>query len=335
MVRVTPDILTALERICPGGVTTNESLSDLSQWRVGGIASLVLRPCSAREVAGLLCFFAASGVTPLVIGSTSNLLFSDEGLHVPCICIGQRLAWLHIDGHNLRVGAGYWMPFLARRLMQAGLSGLEHTCGIPGTVGGLVCMNGGSQRKGIGSHVISVDSVDASGQMRRRKHDELDFSYRHSVFHDAREIITGAHLQMEPGDRDVIRREMLRILSSRRRKFPRKLPNCGSIFVSDPELYTDYGPPGAIIEGLGFKGYRVGGAQVSTLHANFVVNTGGATAREILMVIRNVNAAVEKKTGRELLAEVRYVHPDGRTAPASLVARGLATSGTSIHHDLG
>ena len=92
--------------------------------------------------------------------------------------------------------------------------------------------------------------------------------------------------------------------------------------MSDPELYTDYGPPGAIIEGLGFKGYRVGGAQVSLLHANFIVNIGGATARDILMVIHDINAAVEHKIGRMLLSEVRYVYPSGHIAPASLAVTG-------------
>ena len=139
------------------------------------------------------------------------------------------------------------------------------------------------------------------------------------------EIITGAHLRLAHRERAAIRREMLEILVSRSRKFPRKLPNCGSTFVSDPALYADYGPPGAIIEGLGFKGYQVGGAQVSPLHANFVVNTGGATAQDILLVIRDINIAVKEKTGRALLAEVRFVHPDGRTAPASVVARDIAS----------
>lgn len=330
MVRLTPKTLVALERICPGGVTIGEDLSQLSQWQVGGPADLMLRPGSVQEVAALRRYFADQGVTPLVIGSTTNLLFSDAGLRVPCIRIGSRLATLKIDGCDVRVGAGHWVPFLARRLMQAGLSGLEHTSGIPGTLGGLICMNGGSQRKCIGSHVVCVDSVDAAGRLRTRTQAELAFSYRHSVFHNAGEIITGAHLRLERGDLAAIRREMLEILVSRSRKFPRKLPNCGSTFVSDPELYADYGPPGAIIEGLGFKGYRVGGAQVSPLHANFVVNTGGATARDILRVISDINTAVEHKTGRPLLAEVRFVHPDGRTASASAVARDLDNLATVL-----
>jgi UDP-N-acetylmuramate dehydrogenase len=323
MVRLTPDTLVALERMCPGGVTTGEDLSQLSQWKIGGRADLVLRPGSAREVAALRRHFADLGLTPLVIGSTTNLLFSDAGLRVPCIRIGSRLAELEIDGCDVRVGAGYWVPFLARKLMQAGLTGLEHTCGIPGTLGGLIYMNGGSQREGIGSHVASVECVAHDGTIRIREQNELGFSYRHSVFHDVDEIITAVHLQLAPGDRATIRREMLEILYNRNRKFPRKLPNCGSTFVSDPALYADYGPPGALIEWLGFKGYRVGGAEVSDVHANFVVNTGNAKARDILTVVRDINTAVEEQTGRVLLAEVRYVRPDGSTEPASAAALRL------------
>jgi UDP-N-acetylmuramate dehydrogenase len=327
MVRVSSYDLYALQQICPGGVATDEDLSRLSQWKVGGTADLVLRPQSAGEVAALRQYFADQGVTPLIIGSTTNLLFSDAGLRVPCIRLGSRMAHLEIDGTSVHVGAGYWVPRLARKLMQAGLTGLEHTCGIPGTVGGLIWMNGGSQRKGIGSNVVAVQSVDAAGGVLTRLGETLEFSYRRSVFHDNDEIITGAHLRLARGERSTIRREMVEILASRRRRFPRKEPNCGSTFVSDPALYEAYGPPGAIIEGLGLKGYRVGGAKVSEQHANFVVNTGNATARDILTVIRDVNAAVEARTGRALLAEVRFVLPDGRTEPASTAA--LASAGNA------
>lgn len=309
--------LDVLERICPGGVSTDEDLSSISQWKIGGRADLVLRPSNASEVARLRQYFTARGVAPLVIGSTTNLLFDDAGLRVPCIRIGSRMADLEIAETDVYAGAGYWVPLLARKLMDAGLTGLEHMCGIPGTLGGLICMNGGSQRKGIGSHVVAVDSVNAEGIIRTRYQNDLDFSYRHSIFQDADEIVTGVHLRLERGARADIRKEMLDILVSRSRKFPRKLPSCGSTFVSDPVLYKDYGPPGAIIERLGFKGYRVGGAEVSPVHANFIVNVGDASAQDILAVIRDINEKVKWQTGREMLAEVRYVRPDGVVVPAS------------------
>lgn len=334
MDRLSDSAVGELEALCPRGITRDVDLSQISCWRIGGPADIVLRPSSIQEVAGLMRWFHARQICPVVIGQTTNLLFDDEGLRVPCLQIGDRMSHVDIDGPLVRAEAGVWLPGLARRAMQAGLTGLEHTSGIPGTLGGLICMNGGSQRKCIGSHVVSVDSVDAEGVLRHRNQDELGLSYRHSVFQDVGEIITSVYLRLDRGDRAAIRREMLEILASRSRKFPRKLPNCGSTFVSDPALYADYGPPGAIIESLGFKGYRVGGAQVSSLHANFLVNVGGATARDVLTVIRDINTAVENKTGRALLAEVRYVHPDGRAAPASLVARALRRLGAGTGQDV-
>ena len=323
MGRLSSDDICELSVLCPDGVCCDVDLSALSQWRIGGRADLVLSPSSTEEVSALMRWFNARNINPVVVGLTSNLLFDDSGLRVPCIHIGPRMADVRMTNAEVKVGAGIWVPALARRLMHAGLTGLEHICGIPGTLGGLICMNGGSQRKGVGSCVMTVSSVDSEGRIRTRGGTELGFSYRRSIFHEIREIITEAHLSLEHGDRRAIRLEMLDILVSRSQKFPRKQPNCGSTFVSDPALYEVYGPPGAIIEKLGLKGYRFGGAEVSSIHANFVVNTGTATARDILTVIRDINSAVQKKTGRTLLAEVQYVAPDGTTEPASQVAQRL------------
>lgn len=317
MDRLSSPSLAALERICPGGVSTGEDLSRLSQWKIGGRADLVLRPSCAREVAALRVYFAHLGVRPLVIGSTTNLLFADEGLRVPCISIGSRMAALKIDGVDVRVGAGYWVPFLARKLMQAGLMGLEHTCGIPGTLGGLICMNGGSQRKGIGSSVLEVESVGADGTIACRSAPECEFAYRQSLFQRVDEVVTSVRLRLEERSPVEMRREMLNILTVRSRKFPRKLPNCGSVFLSDPAMYAEHGPPGAIIEKLGYKGRVWGGAQVSPRHANFIVNVGGATSADVLGLIREISSAAERELGAALRAEVRYVAADGKSYPAT------------------
>ena len=265
-------------------------------------------------------WFGERNIRPLVIGLTSNLLFDDAGLRVPCIQIGQRIADLRIDGTRVDAGAGVWVPGLARRLMQAGLGGGEHICGIPGTLGGLICMNGGSQRKGIGSSVISVESVDQLGQIRSRSDSECEFAYRQSVFQSNGEIITRCLLHFSPRPMHEIRSDMRAILAERRRKFPRKEPNCGSVFKSNPAMYADIGPPGAAIERLGFKGQRVGGALVSPHHANFIVNTGGATASDVLKLITRIDRAVENATGYKMEAEACFVAYDGKIAPANRVA---------------
>lgn len=314
-----------LGRLCPGGVARGVDLSAVSQWRIGGQADLFLRPCSTTEVAALMRWFTARGIRPVVIGLTSNLLFDDAGLRVPCIQIGARMGRVSVDGERVRSQAGTWVPGLARRLMQAGLGGAEHICGIPGTLGGLVCMNGGSQRKGIASSLLAVESVTPEGEIRFRPLQDCGFGYRQSVFQSNGEIITAATMRFTLRPRGEIRTEMCSILANRRQKFPRKEPNCGSVFKSNPAMYAEIGPPGAAIERLGFKGKRVGGALISPLHANFIVNTGGATAADVLTLIARIADAVEAATGYRMEAEACFVREDGFLCPADTI---LAKSST-------
>lgn len=320
MDRLNESALAELESICPGGTERQVDLAALSWWRIGGPADLLLRPSSTQQVSALLRWFADRGIRPVVIGLTTNLLFDDAGLRAPCIQIGGRLADVSIDGTSLEAQAGAWVPGLARRMMQAGLGGAEHICGIPGTIGGLVCMNGGSQRKGIGSSIVSVESVDLAGNTVSRPADACGFGYRRSVYQTNGEVITAVRLQLDRRPRHEIRREIRQILADRRGKFPRKEPNCGSVFKSDPAMYADVGPPGAVIERLGFKGQRIGGAQVSPRHANFIVNTGGARARDVLALIARIAVAVEQATGYRMAAEACFVRADGQIFPAADVA---------------
>ena len=304
-----------LSKICPGGVLQNVSLAEISQWGVGGKADILIRPSTTKQVADLRSWFYRNSIHHFTIGSTSNLLFSDEGLRAPCVQLGNRLSQLTMYSNIVHVQAGVWVPSLARRLMLAGLTGGEHICGIPGTLGGLVCMNGGSQRKGIGSNVVSVESVDTTGNIFHRFASECNFSYRNSIYQANNEVITSVTLKFSPGKLSNIRQDMLAILADRSRKFPRKLPSCGSVFKSNPEMYAEIGSPGLIIEKLGFKGRRQGGAQVSLQHANFIVNTGGATASDILKLIAEISLEVKNSTGHYMEPEAFYVTPHGEKLP--------------------
>lgn len=325
MDRLTDSAVAELEALCPGGVARDVDLSALSWWRIGGRAILVLQPASTDELAALQSWFFRHGIRPVVIGLTTNLLFDDAGLGVPCIQIGSRISEIRIDGTRLEAQAGAWVPGIARRLMKAGLGGAEHICGIPGTLGGLICMNGGSQRKGIGSNVVNVESVDRAGAIHIVAAEGCNFAYRQSVFQTNGHVITGAHLHFTSRSSDQIRTEMRAILADRRRKFPRKEPNCGSVFKSNPAMYAEIGPPGAAIERLGFKGLRVGGAVVSPRHANFIVNSGGATARDVLTLIARIGDAVEIDTGYRMQAEACFVRADGITLPADAVLKDYSS----------
>lgn len=316
-------MITSLSKICSDGVETGVSLAAISRWRVGGLAHCLVRPSSAQQIAELVTFFKNTSQPYLVIGSTSNLLFSDDGLDIPVIQIGDNMSHLKVEGEFVFCESGVWVPGLARTAGSHGLSGIEHICGIPGTVGGLVCMNGGSQRRGIGENIISVQVVTANGQVVDYSVDNCKFAYRTSIFQTSGDIITSCKLRLAKKEPKTIKAEMLGILRSRRKKFPQKLPNCGSVFVSNPAMYADYGPPGAVIEKCGLKGQRKGDALISPLHANFIVNTGQATANDILYLIHLARDKVRDMTGYDMVAEARFIDPQGGVTPAHITAERL------------
>lgn len=292
-------------------VTKNVALSDITRWRIGGVAKLVIQPNSVNGLSAILKLFHSRQIPKLVVGSTSNLLFSDEGLDIPLIQIGNALSKVEITGNRVVCESGIWVPGLARLLASKGLSGLEHICGIPGTLGGLIYMNGGSQRKGIGSHITRVNTIDDCGELKAYSNNECEFAYRTSAFQNKNETIVSCELELTPKAPKEIKQEVLAILRSRRLKFPNKLPNCGSVFVSDPAMYADYGPPGKVIEDAGLKGVRRGAATISELHANFIVNEGGATAKDVLELIYLARESVQANTGYALKAEAIYIEPNG------------------------
>ena len=204
--------------------------------------------------------------------------------------------------------------------MRAGLAGLEHIIGIPGTLGGLVLMNGGSQRRGIGENVQRVWVVDRDGHEQILSREACQFSYRHSALQGTGSVVVQAELECQRSEPALIRRAMLADLRERRRKFPRKQPNCGSVFLSTGAMHASVGPPGRIIEEAGLKGTRSGHAEVSARHANFIVNLGGATSRDVLNLIAHIRRVVFERIGFDLCCEVRYVTTAGAIIPAHLAS---------------
>ena len=289
-------------------------------WQIGGPADLLVEPESAAQVAAVVRFAGERGLPLVVIGQGTNLLFDDAGLRGIVLKLGPRFGRITVDGRRMHVQGGAWVPGVARRAMQAGLAGLEHIIGIPGTLGGLVAMNGGSQRKGIGENVRCVEVVERDGTLRTLSHDDCRFAYRESALQGSGAVVVGVVLECERGEPRVIRRAMLADLRERRGKFPRKEPNCGSVFLSTGAMHATVGPPGRIIEEAGLKGLRIGNAEVSHRHANFIVNRGGASARDVLDVIARVRSTVRERIGFELCCEVRHVSAEGEILPAHRVA---------------
>ena len=295
-----------------------EPLARHSSWKIGGPADLFVEPESVEQIVELIRFVWEQDIPLVVIGEGSNLLFDDSGVRGVVMKIGHKMSKIEVSGDIIRAQAGAWVPGLARKAMQAGLGGLEHCIGIPGTLGGLVLMNGGSHRKGIGENIVEVSVVDREGSLRHLTREQCEFSYRRSVLQNSGGVVVGAELCCPEKERSQIRGEMLADLRERRRKFPRKLPNCGSVFLSTAETHQTFGPPGKIIEEAGFKGTRIGQAEVSNQHANFIVNLGGATSADVLALIKQIRETIRERIGFELKCEVRYVSPKGILMPAHL-----------------
>jgi len=318
--RGTGTLASMLAAELPGRVRENVLLSELSRWRIGGPARAFVEPRSIHEAAKLMALMAGRPEPLFIMGDSSNTLFDDAGFTGVIMRIGRNLSAMKITGNQAWAQAGIWVPGFARAVGAAGLSGIEHTIGIPGTLGGLIVMNGGSQRKGIGLNVREVLCVDERGNFFTLDHKQCGFSYRTSTLQGRRAVVLEAKLELDARNRRDIGSEMLSILRERRKKFPHKSPNCGSTFLSNPSMYEHVGPPGKAIEDAGLKGVRRGGAQISELHANFIVNTGGATSEDVLWLIRHIREEVMRRTGYAMECEVRHLHASGRLEPAHLTA---------------
>jgi len=320
--RLSPATDTAvLKRLAQAGVGAcvfSAQLARHTSWQIGGPADLLVEPESADQVAGVIRFTHQHRIPLVVIGQGTNLLFDDAGVRGIVLKLGGNFSRIEVSDNRITAEAGAWVPGLARRAMLAGLTGLEHTSGIPGTLGGLVLMNGGSQRKGIGENVRRVWIVDSVGNLVELTRQECHFGYRQSALQGTGAVVVKVELECERDRPSRIRRLMLEDLRERRRKFPRKEPNCGSVFLSSSEMHATVGPPGRIIEEAGLKGVRVGAAEVSHQHANFIVNRGGASSADVLGLIEHVRQVVYDRIGFELCCEVRYVSPAGEILPAHL-----------------
>lgn len=279
---------------------------------------MLVEPSGAEELSPVLEHASKNSIPVVVIGYGSNVLFADEGFRGIVVHIGRAMSGVSIDGDVIRAQAGVAVPRLARRAMLAGLTGIEHTAGIPGTLGGLAAMNGGSLRQSIGQVIERVRCLDEKGRIMEFDAADCEFSYRHSIFLDKPWIVTDVVMRLEREDKNEIGQRMLEILRQRRQKYPRRIPNCGSVFKSDTELHKKCGPPGWIIEQAGLKGLRVGGAEVSTQHGNFILNRNNATAADVLKLIHTIRTRVHEKFGVWLECEVRYISPDGEISPAHL-----------------
>lgn len=281
----------------------NFPLKALNTWRVGGLAETVFWPESVEELQEVMFRAQMEKVPIRLIGRGSNLLFPDEGL--PGITLVStsldKVAW---DKEYVRAGAGYPLARLAQEAGNRALTGLEFARGIPGTVGGAIVMNAGAHGGEIQATLEEVRVLTADGELQSLSRDEIQFGYRECSLRGKAWVLEGV-FRLKPGDRESIQGVMQENLAKRKMAQPLELPNAGSVFRNPLGDSA-----GRLIEQAGWKGKIIGGAQVSTKHANFIVNIGNATAHDVLSLIRGIQKDVYQKFGVELKPEVQCITPD-------------------------
>ena len=271
-------------------------------FRIGGPARALVRPASAEETAAVCRIVRGGGAQPLLIGNGTNLLITDGDVDRIVVQMGERMADVaRTDATHLRAGAGIPLARLAQAALGYGLAGLEFAHGIPGTLGGGVVMNAGAYGGELKDVVTEVTALYPDG-VKVLTPAELDFSYRHSVFSAGEGIVLGAKVKLESGDPDAIKAKMDDLMARRKASQPLELPSAGSTFKRPTGYYA-----GPLIEGCGLKGCRVGGAEVSSKHAGFVVNVGGATCADVLALIEKVQKTVYDAHGVMLEPEVKII----------------------------
>ncbi len=296
-------------------VTFGTELADLTTYRIGGPAAALVEPADIAQVSLVLQLAAQMALRWMVLGLGSNILLPDGGYEGIVIRMGKAMAGVKREGPESplwTVGAGFPTPLLARRTAAAGVRGVNRLVGVPGTVGGGVFMNAGAHGQEFKDVVSWVDVVASDGTVSRACGKDIAWRYRSSGLDS---VVVAAQLSLAPAEPRILRRELREHLRWRKGGTPFDQPCCGSVFrnpecgavTSGAEEIPVPSTAGRLIDRAGLKGYRVGRAEVSSKHANYIVNTGGATAADVRAVIDHVRDVVFGRFGVELGLEVKIV----------------------------
>ncbi|NQU60666.1 MAG: UDP-N-acetylmuramate dehydrogenase [Rhodospirillales bacterium] len=283
-----------------GELIADASLARFSWFKVGGPAEVLFEPADGDDLAGFLSAKPAE-VPVTVIGVASNIIVRDSGVDGVVVRMGRGFSQIEVEEDEILAGAGATDINVARRAHEAGLAGLEFLSGIPGTIGGAIRMNAGAYGREIKDVVIEAEALDASGGRHRQGPADLGFGYRSSALPDDW-IVVSARLRAEPGDKGAIEQRMNEIKSEREQTQPVRTPTGGSTF-KNPEGHKAW----ELIEKSGCRGLTRGGAQVSGMHCNFLINTGNATAADLEGLGEEVRRRVLEATGVKLEWEIRFL----------------------------
>lgn len=284
-------------------IIENEPLSNFTTFKIGGNASAIIYVDTVKILSDLLAECTAKNVPNFVIGNGSNLLVGDKGYNGIVFKLDGDFKKLSlVEEDTIFCGAGVSLAKLCKFALERNLSGLEFAWGIPGSVGGAVFMNAGAYGGEMKDVISSSSYITCNGDQGRFTVDEMDLSYRHSIYSDNGYIISGVIIKLTPDNHEKIRERMDDFMSRRREKQPLEYPSAGSIFKR-PEGYF----AGGLIEQCNLKGEQIGGAQVSVKHAGFIINKGGATCSDVCSLIEHIQNVVFDKTGITLECEIKRI----------------------------
>lgn len=283
-------------------VWENEPMSKHTSFKIGGPAKLFVSPADSNTLSELITNCKNYDIPTVYFGNGSNILFNDYGFDGVVISTSRMTEISLQDENIIECGSGVKNSVLCQFALENSLSGFEFLWGIPGTVGGAAFMNAGAYGGEIKDVIVGCEYITADGEIKEMSSDEMDLSYRHSIFSENGGIITKVRLRGRLDNKEVIRALMDELMDRRRTKQPLEFPSAGSVFKR-PEGYF----AAALIEECGLKGESVGGAQVSEKHSGFIINTGNATASDVKQLVEIIKETVFMQKGVQLECEIRVI----------------------------
>ncbi|MGI6256561.1 MAG: UDP-N-acetylmuramate dehydrogenase [Anaerovoracaceae bacterium] len=287
-------------------VILDAPMAEYTSFKAGGKAEALILPESREELMDVLQILNESRTPYMIMGNGSNILVKDGGYPGAIVKLGDGFSHIETSGEEITAGSGALLSAVARHAHQEGLTGMEFACGIPGSLGGGVFMNAGAYEGEMKNILRSVRLLSPDGREEiTRQVSELEMGYRTSSLQRSGEIVLAATLKLSSGDKDKIGAKMRELMDRRNSKQPVDYPSGGSFFKRPVGHFA-----GKLIQDAGLSGFSVGGAQVSTLHAGFVINKGGATATDIIQLMHIVQARVMEKFQVKMEPEIRIIGED-------------------------
>lgn len=283
-------------------ILTDVPMKDHTSMRVGGNAKIVVLPSSVDEIREIIRYLGRNSIPFYVIGNGTNLIVRDSGYNGVIIKLSDNFSSVTVNENIITAKSGASIVSVSNTACEKSLSGLEFAAGIPGTVGGAVVMNAGAYDGEMKDVVFEVTCLDHAGDMVSLRNDDLEFGYRTSRMQNDSLVVLEVSMRLNEGNRDSIRDKMKELNRRRREKQPLNHPSAGSIFKR-PEGYF----AGKLIEEAGLRGFRIGGAQVSEKHCGFIINTGTATASDVIELIEYIKKKVFETSGVMLQQEVKIL----------------------------